>query len=96
MIVGVLACYALIHSVYDLKSAQINMRHNLICRLILYESKLGHNTIKTTKNICCLKGEGTVDHRAVTRWFKKLCSRCNNINNARQDNSKGLNYKSIS
>ena len=36
---------------------------------MLYESKVGHNAVEGTKNICC--GKGTVDQ---SRWFKKFCS----------------------
>ena len=28
---------------------------------MLYEFKLDHDAVKTTKNICCTKGEGAVD-----------------------------------
>ena len=40
---------------------------------MLYEFEMDHNAAEATKNICCGKGEGAVDHNAVTRWFKKLC-----------------------
>ena len=30
--------------------------------------------MEETKNICCEKGEGTVDHSSVTRCFKKFYS----------------------
>ena len=45
---------------------------------MLYESKLGHNIVEATKNICCAKGEGAVDHSTITRWFKKFCSSSKN------------------
>ena len=32
-------------------------------------------------NICCAKYKGTVDHSTVTRWSKKLCSGCKNLDN---------------
>ena len=35
--------------------------------------KSGHNTAEATKNICCAKDEGIVDHGTVIRWFKKFC-----------------------
>ena len=28
--------------------------------------------MEATKNICCAKGEDTVDHNTVTKWFKKF------------------------
>ena len=34
---------------------------------MLYAFELGHNAIDATKNICCAKDEGTVDHNLVTR-----------------------------
>ena len=46
---------------------------------MLYKFKLGYNTLETTKNIFCAKGEGTNDH-TVSRWFKKFCSDCKNHN----------------
>ena len=32
-----------------------------------------------TKNICCVKDSGAVDHCTVTRWFKKCCLGCKNL-----------------
>ena len=29
--------------------------------------------MEVTKNICCVKGEGAVNHSSVTRLFKKFC-----------------------
>ena len=55
MIVGVLT-----HCV--LKAKEMNMEHSIIQELILYEFKLGHNAVKTTKNIHCTKGENPNDH----------------------------------
>ena len=36
---------------------------------MLYEFQ----TVEATQSLCCTKGEGKVDHSAVTRWFKKFC-----------------------
>ena len=41
---------------------------------LLYEFKLAPNTMKATKNICCVQSEG--GHPRVTRLFKKFCSGC--------------------
>ena len=30
--------------------------------------------MEATKDIFCVKGEDTVNHRRVTRWLKKFCS----------------------
>ena len=40
----------------------------------LYSTSL--NCYKTIKNICCVKGEGAVDHSTVSRWFKKFHLHC--------------------
>ena len=49
---------------------------NIQCNqeLLLYEFKLGHNTWETTKKICCVKCEGTIDHNPVTRGLKYFTS----------------------
>ena len=79
MLVGVLIRCELFHSVCDLKDPQMNMRCSLIKELILCVWT-GPYCHKITKNICCAKGEGAVDHNTVTRWFKKFHSGCKNIN----------------
>ena len=40
---------------------------------MLYTLELGHNTMDAIENICCVKGEGTVEHSTVSRSFKKIC-----------------------
>ena len=57
------------------------MEHSLIWELMIYEFKLDYNTTETTKNICCARGEGAVDHSIVTRWSKKICTGCKNHDN---------------
>ena len=57
----------------------MNVQCNLIQELMLYEIEMGHNDAEVTKNICCAKGEGAVDHSQVTRWFKKFCLCCKNL-----------------
>ena len=32
------------------------------------------------KNLCCVKGEGAVNHNTVTGWLKKFCSGYKNLN----------------
>ena len=59
---------------------------SLIWELMLYEFKLGHDTVETIKNICCKKNEGAVNHRKLTRWFKKFCSGCKNLNKQARSN----------
>ena len=80
VLVGVLTHCALLHSVYDLKAAQINMQCCLIWDLILYKFELGHNTSQASKNICCIKSDDAGDHSTVTRWLKKFCLGCKNLN----------------
>ena len=58
---GALTCCALLHSICDLKAAQMNGEFSL------YEFEQDHNTIEVIKNVSCVKGEGTVDHSTVTR-----------------------------
>ena len=64
---------------------------------MLYNFKLGHNITESTKNICCAaKGEGAVDHVTVTRWFKKFCSVCKNLNDqARVDKPKSMDSEAM-
>ena len=50
------------------------MPRSLIRELMLSEFELGHNATETTKNTCCAKGGGSVDHNKVTRCFEKFCS----------------------
>ena len=51
---------------------QMNLKHSLIQELVLYMFKLGYNAMEETKNICCVKCEGAVDHSSLTRWLKKF------------------------
>ena len=46
----------MLYSVYDLKSAQMNVQ--CFQEFMLYKFELGYNAMETTKNICCTKGEG--------------------------------------
>ena len=46
---------------------------------MLYKFKLGHNTLKTTKNICYANGEVAVDHSTISRWLKIFCSDYKNL-----------------
>ena len=74
-VIGVLTHCILLHSVSDLKTAQMNMQCSLIREHILYEFKKCHYAIKSTKNIFCVKGKVTVGYSTVTR-FKS----CRNLN----------------
>ena len=70
MVVDMLTHCVLFNCVCNLKITQRDVQYILICKLMLYEFKLGHNTRETTKNICFTKGEKAVDHCTVTRWLK--------------------------
>ena len=56
--VGALTRCALLHSVWDLKAVQTNVK--IICELVVYVLKLGQYAAEDTKNIYCVKGK--VDH----------------------------------
>ena len=68
-----MTCCALLHSVRDLKAAQISVECNHILELMIYEFEQGHNATEATKNIRCRKGEDAIDHSTITRWLKKFC-----------------------
>ena len=62
MVIGMLTFCALLYSMCNLKAIQMNMQCSLIWELTVYEFEQGYKGRETTKNICCAKGEGTVDH----------------------------------
>ena len=52
--------------------------------------------IEAIKNICCMKEEVSVDHITVTRWFKKFCSGCKNLDDqTRLGRLKTMNFKAV-
>ena len=71
MIVGVLTCCILFHSVCDLKATQINVQHSQ--KFMFYKFGLDHIIMEATKNIS-VEGEDVVDHSTLTRGLKKLYS----------------------
>ena len=67
-----------------------------IWELMLYEFQLGHITVETTQNICCVKSEGKVDQSTVSRWLKKFCLRGKNFNyQARSSRPKSVDSKAM-
>ena len=52
VIFGALLHCALLHSVDDVKAAQMNMQHSLIQEYMLYEIEQSYNAIEATKNTC--------------------------------------------
>ena len=64
VVIGALTYCALLHYIYNLKAAQMNVQHSLILELMLYEFEFQQNAVEATKTICC-----AVDLSTVTRWF---------------------------
>ena len=81
LVVGVLTHCPLLYFLCDLKPSQMNVQHNLIQQIMPYDFEMSHNAAEATKNICCTKDERAVDHSIITRWFKKFCLGCKNLNN---------------
>ena len=71
LVVSALTRWALLHSMCDLKAAQMHVKPRLIRKPMFYEFDLEHNTSEATKNICRANGEGAIDHSIVIRWLKK-------------------------
>ena len=72
MVVGMQIHCRLLHSMHDLKAAQMNMQCDLFCEFVLYKSKMIHNAMEVIRNICCTKDDDAVNHSTITRWFKKF------------------------
>ena len=79
VVVGVLTHCAILNSVCDLKTAQMNMQRGIIRKLMAYEFKLSHSVMEATRNISYAKSESAIDHSTVTRWFVKFHSGCKNF-----------------
>ena len=79
MLAGMLIHWALLYSRCDLTATEMNIQCSLIKELMLYEFKMGHNVTEATKNICCVKSEGTFDQNTVNRRFKNFCTGCKKI-----------------
>ena len=58
----------------------MNVQYSIILEPMLYKFKLGHNAVEATKNICCLKDDGSLDHCKVSRWLKKFHLAYKNLN----------------
>ena len=69
VIVGVVTCVFL-HSMCNLKAAQMNELRNLIQKLQFYGFELSQSSAEATKNICCVKDQIIVHHSTVNRKFK--------------------------
>ena len=96
VLVNALTHCALLHSVCDLKAAQMKVLSCLIQDFMLYEFRLDYKTAEATKNICCVKSDGTVDHSMVTRLFKNFLLGCKNFDNqARSGRPKSVDCEAI-
>ena len=73
----------------------MNVKYSLIWELMFYKFKLDHNAVEATKDICCAKVEDTVDHCIVTRWFKKFCLGCKNVDQVRSGLTKTVDSKAV-
>ena len=79
--VGCIDMLCIVSLCVGFESHHMNVQCNLIQELMLYKLELGHNIMNVTKNICCAKDEDAVDKSTVTRWSKKFCSGCKNLDN---------------
>ena len=96
VLVGTLTCCALLHSVWNLKAAQINVQHCLLQEFMLYKSELSHNTTEATKNIYHTKGVVAVYHSTVFKWFKKFHFGYKNFGNqARSGRPKAMDSEAV-
>ena len=72
MIVGALACSNLLHSMCELKIAQINLQCCLIQELMLNKFDQGNNIMEATKkHLLCKKWR--CSNSTITGWLKKFC-----------------------
>ena len=49
LVIGVLKCCTLLHSMCELKATLLNVRHSLIQEFTFYKFELSHNTVKAIK-----------------------------------------------
>ena len=72
-------CIASLRVCFKSRTNERAMQHSLIREVMLHKFELGHNAAEATKNICCAKVAGPVNHSTITRWFKKFHSGCKNL-----------------
>ena len=95
VVVGVLTC-ALLHSMCNLKAAQMNLQCSLIWELMIYGFELVHKTVEVSKNVCFAKDEPAVDRNQVSRWLKIFCLRCKNPDDqTRSGRKKSVHSKDV-
>ena len=70
----------------------MNAQRIQIRKLTIYEFELVHITTETTKNICCVNGEGAVDHITVIKFHLG----CKNLNDrARSGKPKTVDSEAV-
>ena len=67
VVVSALTRRALLHSMCDLKAAQMNVQGTRTRNLMLYKFEMSYNAAEATKNICCVEGEDFADSSTITR-----------------------------
>ena len=93
---GALTHSTLLHSLYDLKAESMNVPSSLMWALMIYEFELGYKAAEAVKNMCDMKGEGTIDHITESRWLKKFKLGCKNLNDlVKSDRFKILDSEAI-
>ena len=79
IVVHIMLTYCpLLRSVYDFKAGIMNMQlslHRKFCKFLQV-----HTATESTKNICCKKDEGAIDHCTIIWLFKIFYSGCKNVN----------------
>ena len=95
-VVGALTHSALLHSVCDLKAAQMNVQRGQIQEFILYEFKLDHNSAEANKTFIVQKVKTQFDHGILVSLFKKSLSVCKNFDNqARSNRTKTMDSTAV-
>ena len=72
MVAGALTCRASLHSLCDLKVAQMKVSGSLNREFMFYRFEHDPNATEAIKNICCVKGEGAVDHSTLTGRVEEI------------------------
>ena len=66
-----------------------------LSNLGIYDFEPGHNITETVKHIC-MKDEGALTHRTITRWFMKFCTGYKKLDDrAISDKPKTLDFEAM-
>ena len=89
-------CCALLRYVCGFKTTQIIVQCCLIREFMIYEFERSHKADKTSKNICCTKGEHAFDHSTIIKHLKKIRSGHKNLDNkAKSGRSKTVDSEAV-